>query len=145
MMKKYWKFNLHLCQEQLRNVRVSQFSRAHCECMSRFASFGTTHVIHCIITKFAYLSGNKFMNWCPSSRLVFKSIKLIFHCSWAVHLERNISFKESIHNCKCGFPWFRLVIIDHLLFKTSKSPHAFAMCSIRTDLLKQENEKIDSL
>jgi hypothetical protein len=29
--------------------------------------------------------------------------------------------------------------------KTSKSPHAFAMCSIRTNLLKQENEKIDSL
>ena len=29
--------------------------------------------------------------------------------------------------------------------KTSKSPHAFAMCSIRADLLKQENEKIDSL
>jgi hypothetical protein len=26
MMKKYWKFNLHLCQEQLINVRVSQFS-----------------------------------------------------------------------------------------------------------------------
>ena len=25
-MKKYWKFNLHLCQEQLRNVRVTQFS-----------------------------------------------------------------------------------------------------------------------
>ena len=29
--------------------------------------------------------------------------------------------------------------------KTSKSPHGFAMCSIRTDLLKQENEKINSL
>ena len=29
--------------------------------------------------------------------------------------------------------------------KASKSPHAFAMCSIRTDLLKQKNEKIDSL
>ena len=29
--------------------------------------------------------------------------------------------------------------------KLGKSPHAFAMCSIRTDLLKQENEKIDSL
>ena len=27
--------------------------------------------------------------------------------------------------------------------KTSKSPHAFAMCSIRIDLLKQENEKIE--
>jgi hypothetical protein len=75
MMNKYWKFNLHLCQEQLRNVRVSQFSscfseigsdRAHCECMRRFASFGTTHVIHCIITNFACLSGNKFTNWCPS-------------------------------------------------------------------------------
>jgi hypothetical protein len=24
-MKKYWKFNLHFCQEQLRNVRVSPF------------------------------------------------------------------------------------------------------------------------
>ena len=30
-------------------------------------------------------------------------------------------------------------------FKTSKSPHAFALCSIRTDLFEQENEKIDSL
>jgi hypothetical protein len=29
-------------------------------------------------------------------------------------------------------------------FKTSKSPHAFALCSIRTNLLKQENEKIAS-
>ena len=29
--------------------------------------------------------------------------------------------------------------------KTRKSPHAFVMCSIRTDLLKEENEKIDSL
>ena len=29
--------------------------------------------------------------------------------------------------------------------KTSKSPHAFAMCSTRTDLLKHQNEKIDSL
>jgi hypothetical protein len=25
MMKKYWKFNLHLCQDQLRNARVSHF------------------------------------------------------------------------------------------------------------------------
>ena len=76
--------------------------------MRRFASFGTTHVIQCIITNFACLSGNKLTNWCPSSRRVFKSIKVIFHCSWAVHLERNISFKESIHNCNCGFPWLNL-------------------------------------
>ena len=73
--------------------------------------FGTTHVIHCIITNFACLSGNKFTNGCPSSRRVFKSIKVIFHCSCAVHLERNISFKESIHNCNCGFPWFNLSLL----------------------------------
>jgi hypothetical protein len=29
MMKKYWKLNLHLCQEQLRNERVSQFSSCY--------------------------------------------------------------------------------------------------------------------
>jgi hypothetical protein len=38
-----------------------------------------------------------------------------------------------------------LSILQKTINKTSKSPHAFAMCSIRTDLLKQENEKIDSL
>ena len=38
-----------------------------------------------------------------------------------------------------------LSILQKAINKTSKSPHAFAMCSIRTDLLKQENEKIDSL
>jgi hypothetical protein len=38
-----------------------------------------------------------------------------------------------------------LSILQKTMNKTSKSPHAFAMCSIRTDLLKQENEKIDSL
>jgi hypothetical protein len=38
-----------------------------------------------------------------------------------------------------------LVNVMKTINKTSKSPHAFAMCSIRTDLLKQENEKIDSL
>jgi hypothetical protein len=36
-------------------------------------------------------------------------------------------------------------ILQKTIKKTSKSSHAFAMCSIRTDLLKQENEKIDSL
>ena len=39
----------------------------------------------------------------------------------------------------------KLSILQKTINKTSKSPHAFAMCSIRTDLLKQENEKIDSL
>ena len=36
--------------------------------------------------------------------------------------------------------------VDYMCrIKTSKSPHAFAMCSIGTDILKQENKKIDSL
>jgi hypothetical protein len=61
--------------------------RAHCECMRRFASFGTTHVIHCIITNCAGVSGNTLTNWCPFSRRVFKGIKVIFHCSWAVHID----------------------------------------------------------
>jgi hypothetical protein len=40
----------------------------------------------------------------------------------------------------------RMLCLDYMCpTKTSKSPHAFGMCSIRTDLLKQENEKIDSL
>jgi hypothetical protein len=38
-----------------------------------------------------------------------------------------------------------LSILQKTINKTSKSPHAFAICSIRIDLLKQENEKIDSL
>ena len=36
-----------------------------------------------------------------------------------------------------------LSILQKTINKTSKSPHAFAMCSIRTDLLKQENEEIE--
>jgi hypothetical protein len=38
-----------------------------------------------------------------------------------------------------------LSILQKTINKTSNSPHVFAMCSIRTDLLKQENGKIDSL
>ena len=38
-----------------------------------------------------------------------------------------------------------LSILQKTINKTSKSPHEFAMCSIRTDLLKHENEKIVSL
>jgi hypothetical protein len=38
-----------------------------------------------------------------------------------------------------------LSILQKTINKTSKFPHEFAMCSIRTDLLKQENEKIVSL
>jgi hypothetical protein len=41
------------------------------------------------------------------------------------------------------FKSVNLSILQKTINKTSKSPHAFTMCSIRTDLLKQENEKID--
>jgi hypothetical protein len=43
------------------------------------------------------------------------------------------------------FKSVNLSILQKTINKTSKSPHAFAMYSIRTDLLRQENEKIDSL
>jgi hypothetical protein len=43
------------------------------------------------------------------------------------------------------FKSVNLTILQKTINKTSKSPHAFAMYSIRTDLLKQENEKINSL
>ena len=43
------------------------------------------------------------------------------------------------------FKSVNLSILQKTINKTSKSPHAFAMCSNRTNLLKQENEKIDSL
>jgi hypothetical protein len=44
----------------------------------------TTHVIHCIITNFTCLSGNKFTNWCPSSRWVFK---ITFRLPWWKNIE----------------------------------------------------------
>jgi hypothetical protein len=50
----------------------SRSDRAHCECMRRFASFGTIHVIHCIITNCACLSGNKFTNLSPITFLYMK-------------------------------------------------------------------------
>jgi hypothetical protein len=43
------------------------------------------------------------------------------------------------------FKSVNLSILQKTITKISKSPHVFAMCSIRTDLFKQENEKIDSL
>jgi hypothetical protein len=43
------------------------------------------------------------------------------------------------------FKSVNLSILQKTINKTSKSPHAFSMCSIRTGLLKQEKEKIDSL
>jgi hypothetical protein len=66
--------------------------RVHCECMRRFASFGTIHVIHCIITNFACLSGNKFTNWCPSSYL--SAFSIFFNV-------REVNLVYPIHNESC--------------------------------------------
>jgi hypothetical protein len=54
-----------------------------------------------------------------------------FHCV----LDTQFITRQTCKICDCT--------VDYMCrTKTSKSPHAFAMCSIRTDLLKQENEKI---
>ena len=55
--------------------------------------------------------------------------------------ERRASVREFITRQTCKICDYT---VDYMCrTKTSKSPHAFAMCSIRTDLLKQENEKIE--
>jgi hypothetical protein len=51
-------------------------------------------------------------------------------------LNKSLSISKYLYN---------ISILQKAINKTSKSPHAFAMCSNRTDLFKQENEKIDSL
>jgi hypothetical protein len=66
------------------------------------------------------------MLWRMLSRL---ETCIVYCCIWSVTLAKSIVPRKT---------WRKL-------WQTSKSPHAFAMCSIRTDLLKQENEKIDSL
>jgi hypothetical protein len=57
--------------------------------------------------------------------------------------ERRASVREFITRQTCKICDYTVDYICRT--KISKSPHAFAMCSIRTDLLKQENENIDSL
>jgi hypothetical protein len=54
-----------------------------------------------------------------------------------------ISFQTCLHISSAQS--VNLTILQKTINKTNKSPHAFAVCSIRPDLLKQENEKIDSL
>ena len=77
----------------------------------------------------------------------------MFLSRWTAHEQCNITFillktrrasvREFITRQTCTICDYT---VDYMCrTKTSKSPHAFAMCSIRTDLLKQENEKIDSL
>jgi hypothetical protein len=43
------------------------------------------------------------------------------------------------------FKSVNLSILQKTINKTNKSPHAFAMCFIRTDLLKQENGKMQGM
>jgi hypothetical protein len=58
--------------------------------------------------------------------------------------QRIVYFDSSIY-ISFVFKSVNLTILQKTINKINKSPHAFAMCSIRTDLIKQENEKIDSL
>jgi hypothetical protein len=79
------------------------------------------------------------MLWRMFSRL---ETCIVYSCIWSVTLAKSIvprkTWRKLWHICD--------YTVDYMCrTKTSKSPHAFAMCSIRTDLLKQENEKIDSL
>jgi hypothetical protein len=88
------------------------------------------------------------MLWRMLSRL---ETCIVYSCIWSVTLAKSIIprktwrklWHEFITRQTCKICDYK---VDYMCpTKTSKSPHAFAMCSIRTDLLKQENEKIDSL
>ena len=86
-------------------------------------------------------------------QLWIDSLNEMFLSRWTTHEQWNITFillktrrasvREFITRQTCKICDYTVDYICRT--KTSKSSHAFAMCSIRTDLLKQENEKIDSL
>jgi hypothetical protein len=113
-MKKYWKFNLHLCQEQLRNVRVSQFS----SCFSWDDWFCESY------TSYTRINYTCFQSWKHSpqhSILWFYNIRAVkrkisifdmyIPCeasSWTLlHQNRRLSSRISLQNqlfCLCRLP-----------------------------------------
>jgi hypothetical protein len=71
------------------------------------------------------------------------SLNVIYQSPFPLSLESWHLLKVDRVFISFMFKSVNLSILQNTINKTSKSPHAFAMCSIRTDL-KQENEKIDS-
>jgi hypothetical protein len=173
---------LHLCQEQLRNVRVSQFSSCFswddwfCESYTSHTTVGSAKKFVRITSCFG---GGEFTKTlrkvCTCQKFKF-SFLLLEHCKIReCYAVANAFAIRNMHSLflymKCNLKYYfytyknptgRRASVQELITrqtckicdytvdymcrtKTSKSPHAFAMCSIRTDLLKQENEKIDSL
>ena len=102
------------------------------------------------------INNDKLNHGKPQLQLWIDSLNEIFLSRWTAHEQWNITFillktrREEGHQFVNLLPdrqnlWLYSGLHVSCHTKTSKSPHAFAMCSIRTDLLKQENEKIDSL
>ena len=97
------------------------------------------------------INNDKLNHGKPQLQLWIDSLNEMFLSRWTAHEQWNITFTLLKTRREEGHQFVNLLPDRHAKFvimyrtKTSKSPHAFAMCSIRTDLLKQENEKIDSL
>ena len=102
------------------------------------------------------INNDKLNHGKPQLQLWIDSLNEMFLSRWTAHEQWNITFillktwREEGHQFREFITRQTCTICDYTVdymcrTKTSKSPHAFAMCSIRTDLLKQENEKIDSL
>ena len=99
------------------------------------------------------INNDKLNHEKPQLQLWIDSLNEMFLSRWTANEQWNITFillktrrasvREFITRQTCKIFDFTVDYMYHT--KTSKSPHAFAMCSIRTDLLKQDNEKIDSL
>ena len=84
-MKKYWKFNLHLCQEQLINVKVSQFS----SCFSWDDWFCESYTSHTRITIHVSNRASIRHSIAFSDLQSSSSKKEKFNC-WHVHTLRSV-------------------------------------------------------
>ena len=101
---------------------------------------GILNLVYCYLFLFVSLQAIYIeMFFCKESMSVPFSLNPGISWKW---IENSLFWLEYLSVLCLSVNWS---ILQKTIYKTSQFPHAFAMCSIRTDLLKQENEKIDSL
>ena len=133
MMKKYWKFNLHLCQEQLINVRVSQFWSCFswddwfCESYTSY-----TRINYACFESWRHSPQHSIL-WFCNIRAVKKEISIVdmyIPCeasSWTLlHQIRKLSSRISLQNqlfCLCRLSAVITMTYSHNM--QSAEPHAW--------------------
>ena len=95
------------------------------------------------------INNDKLNHGKPQLQLSIDSLNEMFLSSWTAHEQWNITFIILKTRREEGYQFVNLLPDRHAQFVIIKwiacVVPKLAMCSIRTDLLKQENEKIDSL